>query len=1235
MQREASAKRKAIREDVTTEVMAEPVNQVRQWIKGGQTDGEHLSLADLKKLYPQPSEADGRGFDDLVPTGDPSAYLDDVKAIKSGMEKAALKEAGPSLSEMLAAAGGVIDDGGDIKAFDGHKQVLNKGVGKLKKLVNPEGMTLEVAAERAHDEGYFREVPSRNELVNALRDEASGKRVQSDNYPHYIDRLNELDSLSNRIDGLGLPENATAKEIAAALAKDDAFDDHIRQWASGELPDVAPTEIDGVPADAIAEQFGYTSGQAMVHDLITAPKAKDAIAYQTDQRMLAENGDLVNPKALARAADEAIHNDARIRFMAAGLVALDKSLGDRNVLAASTKALAAEAMGRKTLRDMKPAVYTAAEAKAGRAVMKALKAGDTALAAAEMRKQLFNAQMAKAAMAAQDEVRKGEAFFERIVGGKDANTAKRRNMDIVNAARGVLDAYGYDRAANDPKSYMELVKEYDPILHDDLTPWIDAAMADAPRSRDPKDLTLTQFRTLKDTAAQLYEMALRSQQMRREGQLVDLDKVAKETAADLPEVTGGSVGMASAPTKLDEIKSGLLGVVALLRRVEDWAKLKGKNFERNIWAPLSDASLQFRQLSAKYRGELLENLKPIADDLKVNKKIEAPEIGYTFGAGTNGYGLAELIGALRHTGNTSNLEKLLIGRGWAEYAPDGSVDTTRWQALLDRVHADGTLQKRHWDYVQSEWNLHEAIKPLVQDAHRSVYGRYFEEVKASPVETPFGSYAGGYVPAITDPRIVEESLMRQDADALLGGNGGTFMFPSVANGFTKGRNANYAKALLIDMSLAGHQIDAALKFATLAEPVRDALRLIKNAELSRKLKAADPVAATDLLLPWLKRTASQATSVPTSGKAGRAIDGASSFIRQRAVMAMMFGNLSNTLANITGLAPAALRTGKRNMLGAVWQFIRSPRDTAKQVAEASPFMADRMTNQMREMADAIHDIVKPKNPLETAQNWSVKHTYFMQHGLQNMVDQVVWTAAYNHANETGEANPVTYADGVVRTTQGSSNAVDVSKFESGPAWAKLFTTFSGYFLSQGNLIGTEFAKAAARKSPAGVFNVYMLGVMVPAFGAELISTALRGGYDDKDGDGSLIDDLLKAFFGSQASYIAGGIPVIGPVINAGINRALGRQTDSSISVSPVVSVAEGAIGTPFDVWELTQGKGNAQRTVRDTASLATLATGIPLTLLGRPAGYAAGVAQGKIEPTGPADAARGLVTGAASPQSRQ
>ena len=59
------------------------------------------------------------------------------------------------------------------------------------------------------------------------------------------------------------------------------------------------------------------------------------------------------------------------------------------------------------------------------------------------------------------------------------------------------------------------------------------------------------------------------------------------------------------------------------------------------------------------------------------------------------------------------------------------------------------------------------------------------------------------------------------------------------------------------------------------------------------------------------------------------------------------------------------------------------------------------------------------------------------------------------------------------------------------------------------------------------------------------------------------------------------------------------------------------------------------KAVRDTLTLVSLMTGIPVSALGKALGYAADVEQGKVVPTGAVDAVRGVVSGVASPESKR
>ena len=110
---------------------------------------------------------------------------------------------------------------------------------------------------------------------------------------------------------------------------------------------------------------------------------------------------------------------------------------------------------------------------------------------------------------------------------------------------------------------------------------------------------------------------------------------------------------------------GLIGSVVLKRD-----EVQAGAFTRYIWRPVKDALNQYRIERANYTKKYSEMIGKL--DIP-QTKIMSGEFDYTFGSANGGYGKAELLGAMLHTGNTSNLRKLLLGRGWADINEDLSL----------------------------------------------------------------------------------------------------------------------------------------------------------------------------------------------------------------------------------------------------------------------------------------------------------------------------------------------------------------------------------------------------------------------------------------------------------------------------------------------------------------------------------------------------------------------------------
>lgn len=1001
----------------------------------------------------------------------------------------------------------------------------------------------------------------------------------------------------------------------------------------GLHPDVAVDMIPGVN-----EQFA--DGEQLVRALAQAPDMKEAIENLTDRMMLEQHGELATPEAIERSADLAVHNEVRARMVATELNAIHRMAGKPKILATAAREYAGKMINRLMLANVKPHLYAAAKARAARASEKAFKAGDLEAAAVEKRNELINAYAAVAAKDALAEARATVKYFNSLTKGGDKKTVQRgMDPDVLNAARFILGAYGVgEKAAVRAADYLDVLRRNNPEMSKVLEPSIQAALANA---RPLEQLTIEQLRGLREEIEAMAHLAKRSRMLEIDGNLLDREEVVAELDAKLEEIGVPEVipGEKSAITPMEKAKSSLQYAGAILRRVEQWAEAKdgtfGGPFLRYVFQPVKEAADRYRADRSKYRKAYLDLVKGIAPSMK-GGLIEAPELGYTFGKGHNGVAMAELLHAILHTGNESNRRKLLLGRGWAVDMGEGQMDTGRWDAFIARMHREGKLKKEHYDFAQGVWDLLDSMKPAAQKTHRDVFGMYFQEVTADEFNTPFGTYRGGYVPAQADPQIVKDASLRELAEQE--NQSMAYSFPTTSKGFTKAR-VEYNRPLKLDLRSLSQHIDKVLLFTHMEPAVRDVNRVLTDKGLSGKLARVDPAAIDGMLAPWLKRSASQQVETPIAGDGG--VSRVLSSIRSRAGMALMFGNISNTLQQVTGLVGAANKVRPGLLAKATASYLAGPKAMANDVAESSIFMKERMANEVAAIHNQMSEILLDPSYLERGQAWTMKHAYFLQSAMDNVIGPIVWTGAYNQALQggMGDAEALRFADGTVRQTQGSTLPEDVSRIETGPAYARLFTQFLGYFNMLANTNATELQKVmrevGIKKGATKALGIVFFGLLSPAWIAEAIAIAMRGGPDDDDDDGYLDDWLMQVAGLGSVKFALAGIPFVGQFANAGINRWNGNPVDDRVSLSPGVSLAEGAVGAPHSVYQAMVNDGNASKAVKDVGTAVTLLTGLPAHWAARPLGYLTGIAEERIEPEGPLDVIRGLVTGTASPDSRQ
>ena len=561
------------------------------------------------------------------------------------------------------------------------------------------------------------------------------------------------------------------------------------------------------------------------------------------------------------------------------------------------------------------------------------------------------------------------------------------------------------------------------------------------------------------------------------------------------------------------------------------------------------------------------------------------------------------------------------------------------------------------DAVQAIWDLLEDTKPLAQKAYKKLWGYYFTEIEAEPIQTKFGEYRGGYVPAVVDSYLVAQGDTNL-AKEIMAKNDILSAMPAKRPGFSKSRVEEYRQPLNLNLAMLSSHVQKVLKFAYIAPAAQETAKFVDNRKFTEEVNRFDPTAIQDLIRPWIKRAMEQSIR---DGKVDW-ISQTANKLRSLAGMNIMAGHLVNALQQVTGLSVAVPIVGEKNLRSAFVQLTRGGRETIAEMCERSPFMRARLTDrsyeyqsaieraasgdglEVKNVSGVINKLVAVDSKLEPARDWINRHAYFFQTAMQFPIDTVVWTAAYNKALAEGmrEADAVQSADSVVRTTQSDFSPENISNIEAGSPLLRLFLVFYNYFGMQANLLGNRWALAKSTKNYGRLAADALFIVWIPSVVAAVIQRALKEGFDTDDDDDTDFFDLFQLLVGEPLKGVISMVPIAGAALNtAGSWAAKSGMTSAQliygknpytgrIMSSPGIDLIGNGAATLLDLYKFVNGRGdevNARNAARHFLDLASIITRLPLGAVRNPVGYGAGVASGQYSADDPGQIFEGMMTG--------
>lgn len=1011
----------------------------------------------------------------------------------------------------------------------------------------------------------------------------------------------------------------------------------------------------------------FESDKDLVTALISASKKDEIIERRTTERCLIEHSDFFDEAKVDAIVTQALHSEARSRVLAHELAWLNNDTPNRSRLyVAAAKEAARQMVGNDRITKVNVKRYLALQTRWARAAREALARGDRRAALQAKRLELVAHEAAKLVIEIDKLRRRVDDIRSRIF-GNDKKLAKTYDIDIIHALRFILNANGLGPSKSktyniaDAIKHIERMQAYAPEVYQRLLPLIvNYGMGEA----NVRELTTAQVRELFEVVASLYKMARDAKSVLLEGKRLSKEEIVSELVTQLASTKQKPYAPGTERVVSDKERAvyAMLNVKTALMRVENWCnamdggRIDGP-FKRYIFNPVSKSVAVFKVENNKLQKRLYDLIAPMQKKWSQVRDIKADELGYTFAT------KEELIAALLHTGNDSNKRKLLLG-GRGPNAPwgrliklaDGTdvLDTSNWDAFIARCISKGIITKEDMDFVQAVWDTLESTKPMAQKAFKAIYGYYFDEVEATPVQTPWGEYRGGYVPAITTKILDPNQGQHEELKDVLDEDTVINAMPVVRPGFTQKREEAYHQPLDLNVGILCGHVQGVVKFAILAPTCMEVAKILNDRAFGDAVAAVNPHIVPHLLTPWLKRAYTQ-----SMGTASNWIGSLLNKLRSLAGMGIMMGHIANGLQQLTGFSVALKEVDGKNLLRAFAQFGTERGSLAMRVKELSPFMKSRLDDFEYEYQSRVEQIAQTNEgflqakgvfnkvaavdrKLDKVRDWVSRHSYFVQVGIQYPIDVVVWTAAFNEALEKGasETDAIAHADFVVRTTQSDFSPENVANVETGHPGFRLFLVFYNYFGMQLNALA-ESHEIARQKKQYGKFLADAVFVLwIPSVLAA-VATQLVTGFDTGDDDDWDIYDFFRLLIGEPFKNVIAMVPYAGSFANTA-GAALAKTGDPIARFiwgddpfvgkplgSPGVEVLLGAGSALLDIYNYAQDKDvNARSAARHFTDLLAVITRVPVGALKKPLGYLAGVANDEIEvPSSPIQATREFIAG--------
>ena len=946
-----------------------------------------------------------------------------------------------------------------------------------------------------------------------------------------------------------------------ALSSKESIDAFFNSLA--KAPNKAPvftTKPDvggGLPAQYVADKYGFASVKEMVSALRQSPNRDMEIQTRTDQLMEQNHPDIVKRMSELDRAIEATHNNKAGAVILQEVNALRREQGRGALRYSALKQTARQRFAQFRAGEVSPNRFVNAERRKAGEQGRAQRKGDRRLAATRAFERLLNFEWAREAYRWQQE-RASEEKFARKVFSADRSRSKgnlSEAADYFDAAKFLLAKNGIVDGveASDFEAHADLVRE------------------DLRAERSPATMTVGEFREVMLEARRLVKAGQDASKVAVEGAQQDLETAVNtlyETASPLPPATGQSAkdlakgANLSRPLRLAKYLAALGdGFAAQIEFHLEY--LDGGA----VWGPWKRTILGGLIRAFDRQDKMRQQILPLWQELAaLGAKHERKAFSVSGGLTVNGeprvMSMRERAILAANMGNASNLDKTMRGYGATE---------AQLQAEIAVLPED----MRQW--VQKLWDTFEKFRPEVEAVYRARMGKSPTTIAAQPLVFADGktTLRGGYFPMIYDRDAVSNLHpdLQDNKPSASGTNKGDFATDVVFSGMTEERSQSFTAEVALDVGRAALALDSVVHYVTHFEAVNDVKRVLRQDPIKSIIREKLGDRRYEQMRDWIADVATDGDHQKIAARHEDLRAGAE-LIRKNLVTSTMAYSLTALLAQPLGVFNSAAALGRnpdgtgssvvgtaRLLRGVARMFGDGIWKSANEVREASSLMRTRIQNAEFAIGEAVREAEARGGKLDRfnlAGLRAVGRTQFY------FVDLPTWIAARDRAKAMGmsDADQVSYADSVVRTSLGGGQGeafLSGAQRDRGPLM-RLATVFATYPTLLYNFAAQNVGDIRKNPSPrviasaAGrVFTVLILASFLDA---------LRQGQEPGE-DEDPYYHYLKRIFANMVS----SIPVVGDPI---ASKILGFKNPDSALMNALD--AAGTILTALpDLYDVSTG----------------------------------------------------------------